>query len=208
MNVNHIDQLYTTATDIGQFARGYVDYVRQIFNSIECSSFMQLEEELEEARRNGNTIFIAGNGGSATTATTMANDLGFDIVKKARTDRPLKILALTDNNAVMTAIANDAGYENIFLNQLQIHYRSGDKLIGISASGNSRNVIKAVEWIKSNGGTTIGLLGFDGGRLEQICDIAIRVPTVAGEYGPVEDVHLIINHILAHWLQNKLRQRK
>jgi len=206
--VNHIDQLYTTATDIGQFARGYVDYVRQIFNSIECSSFMQLEEELEEARRNGNTIFIAGNGGSATTATTMANDLGFDIVKKARTDRPLKILALTDNNAVMTAIANDAGYENIFLNQLQIHYRSGDKLIGISASGNSRNVIKAVEWIKSNGGTTIGLLGFDGGRLEQICDIAIRVPTVAGEYGPVEDVHLIINHILAHWLQNKLRQRK
>lgn len=206
--MNHIDQLYTTATDIGQFARGYVDYVRQIFNSIECSSFMQLEEELEEARRNGNTIFIAGNGGSATTATTMANDLGFDIVKKARTDRPLKILALTDNNAVMTAIANDAGYENIFLNQLQIHYRSGDKLIGISASGNSRNVIKAVEWIKSNGGTTIGLLGFDGGRLEQICDIAIRVPTVAGEYGPVEDVHLIINHILAHWLQNKLRQRK
>ena len=204
--MNHIDQLYITAADIGQFTRGYVAYLHQIVDSIAPSSFIRLEEELEEARRNENTIFIAGNGGSATTATTMANDLGFDIVKKARTDRPLRVLALTDNNAVMTAIANDVGYGNIFINQLKIHYRNGDKLIAISASGNSDNVIKAVEWIKSKGGRAIGLLGFEGGRLEQICDIAIRVPAVAGEYGPVEDAHLIINHIIAHWFQNKLKQ--
>lgn len=206
--MNHIDQVYTNSVDIGHFAKGYLDYLKKVFDNLEISSIIQLEEELEEARKNESTIFIAGNGGSATTATTMANDLGFDIIKKTGTSKPFRVLALTDNNAVMTAIANDVGYENIFINQLKIHYREGDKLIAISASGNSPNVIKASEWIKSKDGRVVGLLGFDGGRLQEICDIAIRVPTVAGEYGPVEDVHLIMNHILAHWFQNKLKQTR
>jgi D-sedoheptulose 7-phosphate isomerase len=203
--MNHIDQLYTNSVDIGNFAKGYLDYLKKVFDNLEIASIIQLEEELEEARKNENTIFIAGNGGSATTATTMANDLGFDIIKKTETDKPFRMLALTDNNGVMTAIANDVGYENIFINQMKIHYRTGDMLIAISASGNSPNVIKAAEWIKSKGGRVAGLLGFDGGRLKGICDIAVCVPTVAGEYGPVEDVHLIMNHILAHWFQCKLQ---
>jgi len=206
--MNHIDQVYTNSVDIGHFAKGYLNYLKKVFDNLEISSIIQLEEELEEARKNESTIFIAGNGGSATTATTMANDLGFDIIKKAGTDKPFKVLALTDNNAVMTAIANDVGYENIFINQLKIQYRTGDMFIAISASGNSPNIIKAAKWIKSKGGRVAGLLGFDGGHLREICDVAIRVPTVAGEYGPVEDVHVIMNHILAHWFQNKLKQTK
>ena len=105
----------------------------------------------------------------------------------------------------MTAIANDVGYENLFLGQLEIHYRPGDKLIAISASGNSPNVVRAVEWVKQRGGRTIGLVGFDGGKLREMCDVVVHVKAASGEYGPVEDAHLILNHILAHWFQNKLK---
>ena len=135
----------------------------------------------------------------------MANDIGFDIIKKTGTEKPFKVFSLVDNNSVLTAIANDVGYDNIFVNQLKIHYRDGDSLIVISASGNSPNVLKAAEWIKSKDGLIIGFLGFSGGRLIDYCDIKIHVDTQPGEYGPVEDAHLIMNHILAHWFQNKLK---
>ena len=96
-------------------------------------------------------------------------------------------------------------YENIFINQLKIHYKEGDCLIVISASGNSPNVLKAVEWVRSKGGKIIGFLGFTGGELLSLCDVSIHIKTKPGEYGPVEDAHLIMNHILAHWFQNKLK---
>ena len=112
---------------------------------------------------------------------------------------------LVDNNSVVTAIANDVGYENVFINQLKIHYRSGDSIILISASGNSPNILKAAEWVKDKGGAIIGFLGFTGGKLIDFCDVKIHVQSEPGEYGPVEDAHLIMNHILAHWFQNKLK---
>jgi len=163
------------------------------------------ENEFVLARESGNTIFVAGNGGSAATATTMANDIGFDIIKKTGTENPFRVFALTDNSSVITAISNDVGYENIFINQLKIHYRKGDKLIVISASGNSENIVKAAKWVQSQGGKVLGMLGFDGGILREICDSSVLVPSIQGEYGPVEDMHLMINHLLAHWFQNKLK---
>jgi len=135
----------------------------------------------------------------------MANDIGFDILKKTKTDKPFRVFSLVDNNSVVTAIANDVGFENIFINQLKIHHRPGDYLIVISASGNSSNILKAAEWVKLQGGTVIGFLGFSGGKLIEHCDIKIHVQTEPGEYGPVEDAHLIMNHVLAHWFQNKLK---
>ena len=102
---------------------------------------------------------------------------------------------------MITAIANDTGYENIFLNQLKIHYKTGDLLIILSASGNSLNLIKACEWVKKKSGKTIGILGFDGGKLLKKCDLTIHIKTEKNEYGPVEDVQLILNHIFAHWFQ-------
>jgi D-sedoheptulose 7-phosphate isomerase len=136
----------------------------------------------------------------------MANDLGFDIVKKANTDIPFKVLSLTDNNSVVTAISNDVGYENVFVNQLKVHYRTGDILIVISASGNSPNLIRAVEWVKGRRGKSVALVGFDGGKLKQLCDVSLHFQSEKGEYGPVEDAHLALNHILAHWFQNKLKR--
>ena len=203
--MNNIEKNYAKSNNISDFASEYFKYLKQVLDSIEPSSFQKLSDEFEDARENGDTIFVIGNGGSAVTATTMANDIGFDIIKKTGTDKPIKVFSLTDNTSVITAIANDVGYDKVFINQLKIHYRKGDKLLVISASGNSENVVKAAKWVKSQRGRVIGFLGFDGGELKDLCDLTIQVKTEPGEYGPVEDAHLIMNHVLAHWFQNKLK---
>jgi len=203
--MNNIEKNFDKSKNISEFAIGYFKYLKQVLDSIEPSSIQKLSDEFEDAREKGNTIFVAGNGGSAATATTMANDIGFDIIKKTGTDKPFKVLSLSDNISVITAIANDVGYEDAFINQLKIHYRKGDKLLVISASGNSENVVKAAKWVRTNGGRVIGFLGFGGGKLKDLSDVVIHVKTEPGEYGPVEDTHLILNHVLAHWFQNKLK---
>ncbi len=203
--MNNIDRLCNNSRSAGAFAQGYFNYLKQLLDSIKPESIDRLMEEFENARTTGNTIFVAGNGGSATTATSMANDISFDIIKKSGTDKPFRVLALTDNISVITAIANDVGYENVFLNQLKIHYRQGDKLLAISASGNSPNVVTAAEWVKQQGGSVISFVGFTGGKLKEISDVVVHVKSESGEYGPVEDAHLVLNHILAHWFQFRLR---
>jgi len=203
--MNNVDRLCSNSLSIGVFARSYFNYLKQVLDSITPESIDKLVKEFENAREIGSTIFVAGNGGSATTATSMANDIGFDIIKKCGTDKPFRVMALTDNTSVITAIANDVGYENIFLKQLKIHYRQGDKLLAISASGNSPNVVSAAEWVKNQGGHVISFVGFTGGQLKELSDVVVHVKSEAGEYGPVEDAHLVLNHILAHWFQFKLR---
>ena len=203
--MNNLENAFAEVSTIGQYSRRYFSYLVEVLESVDEIEINKLGDVFESARANGNTIFVAGNGGSATTASSMANDIGFDIIKKTGTDKPFRVLSLVDNNSVVTAISNDVGYENIFINQLKIHYRDGDSLIVISASGNSPNVLKAAEWVRSRGGTIIGFLGFTGGKLINLCDVKIHVKSEAGEYGPVEDTHLIMNHILAHWFQNKIK---
>lgn len=199
--MNNIERLITDAEDAGAFAKGYIRYLSDVLNRIDVKCVAAFIEELEEARRNNNTIFIAGNGGSAATASHMANDIGMDVLKKGGSSHAFRALALTENASVMTAIANDDGYANVFVNQLRIHYQEGDKLIVISASGNSPNVIEAAKWVKARGGKIIGLVGFDGGKLKEACDVVIHAETPKGEYGPVEDSHHIMNHLVANWLQ-------
>ena len=203
--MNNLDKNYTDTSSMGEFAKEYFSYLMKVLASIDEKEINKLGELFEQARENSNTIFVAGNGGSAATAMTMANDIGFDIIKKTKTKKPFKVLSLVDNNSVITAISNDVGYENIFISQLKIHYKKGDILIVISASGNSPNIIKAANWVKSKGGAIIGFLGFSGGELIKLCDVKIHAKSNPGEYGPVEDAHLIMNHVLAHWFQNKFR---
>jgi len=203
--MNNINAAFNKSDSFSKFSKKYFNYLLEIQKNMDSDELDMFAEEFLNAREEGNTIFVAGNGGSAATATTMANDIGFDIIKKTGTDKPFRVFALTDNTSVITAIANDVGYENIFINQLKIHYRKGDKFVVISASGNSENVVIAAEWVKSQGGKVLGMLGFDGGALRGMCDLSILVPSISGDYGPVEDMHLTINHLLAHWFQNKLK---
>ena len=199
-----VNSIYSSSNNIAKFSKKYFDYLNNILNQIDNQKIQLFVKHLEKLRKNNSTIFVAGNGGSATTASTIANDLGFDIIKKTKTKKPFRFLSLTDNNGVLSAISNDVGYENVFINQLKIHYKKGDAILVISASGNSENLIRAVKYVNKNKGSTLSLLGFDGGKLLKLCDSSILVKTKKGEFGPVEDAHLIINHIIAHWFQNKL----
>jgi len=206
--MSDVEYLINGKVGLEQFSKGYLGKISKLLEQLDVSKIKEFVEELEKARKNQNTVFFVGNGGSAATASHMVNDLG--IGARTNTGSSIKVLALTNNVSVMTAIANDNGYNNIFLNQIQVHYRPGDKLVVISASGNSSNVVAVAEWVKKKGGVVIGLLGFDGGRLKEISDIPIIVKTEKGEYGPVEDIHMIIGHLIHAWLRygNRLGENK
>ena len=109
--MNNVDGLYPKSSSLGEFAKGYFGYLKSVLDAIDPLAIDRLGAELDEAREGGHAVFVAGNGGSAATATTMANDLGFDIDKKTGTDKPFRLFALTANTAVLSAIANDVGYE-------------------------------------------------------------------------------------------------
>ena len=203
--MNNIERIFSESKNVEQYAQGYFQYLFTLLSQLDPKAIAAFVALLEDAYKGQNTVFIIGNGGSAATASHMANDIGVDVLKKAHCPQAFRIMALTDNNSVMTAIANDDGYNRLFVNQLRIHYRKGDKLVAISASGNSPNLVEAVEWVKARGGATIGLVGFDGGKLKELCDQVILVKTPKGEYGPVEDVHLILDHLIATWLQYKMQ---
>ena len=148
---------------------------------------------LTTARDSGKRVYTCGNGGSASTASHMASDLN----KGAnRQDSPrFKAIALTDNVPAMSAWANDSSYEDIFVEQLKNHLEKGDVVIAMSGSGNSSNILKAVHYANDIGATTIGLSGFDGGKLSKIANISYVVPNNCMQQ--VEDIHLLIEHMLS-----------
>ena len=184
------------------FAKKYIDYLSNSLKDLDLDSLDEIRKELEIVKRKKKTIFVFGNGGAAATAITIANDLGFDIMKKSKSKKTFNIVCLNENQSVITAIANDTGYENIFLNQLKIKFMKGDVAIILSASGNSSNLIKAAKWLKGKG-KVFALLGFDGGKLLNYCNKHILIKSLKSDYGPVEDIQLVVNHIFAHWFQNK-----
>lgn len=205
--MNNIEQGFEKSADFHAFAKNYFSYLYKLLEELDTSQIASFAREMESARQNCNTVFFVGNGGSAATASHMANDFGTDIHKRTLTDKPYRAMSLVDNCAVMLAVANDTGYENLFVGQLKIHYRKGDKLIAISASGNSPNVVAAAQWVKKQGGTVIALVGFDGGRLKEISDVAVQVKALKGEYGPVEDIHLVLDHLVTYWLQYQIQKK-
>ena len=179
----------------------YISNLNDILANIDSKQLEKLSHFFENLIKTKKRIFIAGNGGSASTASTMTNDLGFDLYKKK--GKFVNFQSLVDNVSIMTAISNDTGYENLFLNQLKMHHKIGDHLLVISASGNSKNLISAIKFVKKRKGKIISFLGFDGGKVKKYSDILIHLKTEKGDYGPVEDAHLIINHVLSHWFQDK-----
>jgi D-sedoheptulose 7-phosphate isomerase len=201
--MNNIARLCRETKSAQCFADGYIEYLSNLLRRMDTGKVASFIEELEIARASGNTIFVAGNGGSASTASHMANDIGLGVLQKGQTRCPFRIMSLTDNNPILTAIGNDEGYDKVFVCQLRIFYRPGDRLVVISASGNSPNVIAAAEWVKRQGGRVMGFVGFDGGKLKGMCDLLVHIETPQGEYGPVEDIHMILNHLVASYLQHK-----
>jgi D-sedoheptulose 7-phosphate isomerase len=181
------------------FTAGYIAHLSSLLDQLDTSSFGQVIQLLDRARAGGQKIFLCGNGGSAATATHIAEDLALGPKKKGH--RAFRTISLTDNVASITATGNDDGYDLIFVKQLENLFDKGDLVIGISASGNSPNVLRALEYANEHGGISIGLTGFDGGKMKTICKYTLHVPTLPGEYEPVEDAHLIMGHILASYFK-------
>ena len=117
-------------------------------------------------------------------------------------------MSLADNQAIVTAISNDDGYDNIFVTQLQALMKKGDVVVAISASGNSKNLVKALEYAISNSTTTVGVTSFDGGQLRQIAKLGVHVPANKGEYGPAEDAHMVLNHLIGAYLTRLVADEK
>lgn len=189
--------------DIGVFAKTYFKYLNDVLNAIDVDELRSVCDVLIKARNDKQIIFIIGNGGSASTASHMANDLS---IGTRLSENPFQAMSLCDNNSIITAIGNDFGYEEIFTRQLAYQAKEGDLLIAISASGNSPNLVHAFEWAKDNGVVTIALSSFvDGGKIRAMADYGIHVPTQMSEYGPAEDAHLVLDHLFASYLTQRLK---
>ena len=157
------------------------------------------------AWKDNRTVFIVGNGGSATTATHMAEDLAKSTLRPEDlhddSRKRLRVMSLTDNVGWMLAVANDLSYEEIFVQQLMNLAGEGDVLLAVSGSGNSSNIVRSVDWSNRNGLKTFGITGYDGGRVKAMCDDGIHVDL--DDMGMVESIHLT----LFHWVLNDVFAR-
>jgi D-sedoheptulose 7-phosphate isomerase len=199
--MNNIDRMYTS--DPVEFARGYLEYLQEVLRRIDPAEIGRFIRTLLDARERSATIFFIGNGGSAATASHFANDLS---IGTNEFDKPFRAISLTDNVPILTAIANDFGYEEIFVRQLRALGKSGDVLIGLSASGNSPNLLKAFEYASSSGISTVAITAFDGGKMKALASQGIHVATDFKEYGPAEDAHLVLDHLVTAYLMRYLRR--
>ena len=182
--------------DVNSRSVKYLDEVAKTLEHMEKDLPFKAEaivSALVKARDSGKRVYICGNGGSASTASHMASDLNKGANRK---DAPrFKAVALTDNIPSMLAWANDSSYDDIFVEQLKNHLEKGDIVIGISGSGNSPNVLKALHYANDEGALTIGLTGFDGGKVAQLVQICYVVPNHVMQQ--IEDIHLLIEHMLS-----------
>jgi D-sedoheptulose 7-phosphate isomerase len=188
-----------------EFAKDYLTDLKNVLDRLPLAELDKIVAAIESAHAAGRQIFVIGNGGSAATASHMMNDLNKGTLghKGDATWKRFKVIALTDNVSLMTAWANDTNFNTVFSEPLKNLANRGDVLIAISASGNSPNIIAAVEVAKQLGLTVLGLGGFTGGKLAQRADVCFVVPSSG--YGPVEDVHMILDHILTGYLYEKLK---
>lgn len=200
--MNTLETLFTKSATAPDYFNYYVRYLNRLLTAMDMASVEAVVSCFLKARTDSQTIFFTGNGGSAATASHFAQDLT-EVGRKAKVPS-FKTVSLTDNISFITAVANDYGYEKIFTIQMSELFKPGDVLVAISASGNSPNVVEAVKYARELQGVSIGLVGFDGGKLRTLCDHVVLVTTDKGEYGPVEDVHMILDHMITSYLIMRL----
>jgi len=188
----HVPPVISTSPEASDVISMHFANVRRMLAEVQVYAVQRLVEIFREARDRGSFIYIAGNGGSSSTASHWVNDLGKATKRSGR--RPLKVMCLSDNMSWFSALSNDEGYERAFSGQLENFATPGDVLTCISASGNSPNLVRAVELARRRKLTTVALLGFDGGVLKGLVDEPVCVETEKGSYELVEDVHSAICH--------------
>ena len=188
---------------IKQFTNGYFTELKKTLDEIPMERVDKIVQMIYKAYRNNKYVFIMGNGGSASTASHFACDLGKGTICEGKPR--FRVVSLNDNMPLITALSNDFGYERVFIEQLMNLVNRGDLVISITGSGNSPNILKAVEYAKKQGAKTIGLIGFGGGKLQEIVDEHITVSNT--NYGQVEDIHLILAHALSQYFKEMIENQ-
>ena len=183
------------------FFADYINRLKNILDNVNLKDIELIVEVLEKTVKTKSKVYVIGNGGSSATASHMANDLGIGLHRRDIIN--INIVSLGDNSSVTSAIANDIGFKNIFYMQLKGILKPEDVIIAISCSGNSPNIVKVLDYAKEIGSTVVGVTGFDGGKLKEACDINFHVDAPKGEYGLVEDMHMILDHMIYSYYIDK-----
>lgn len=183
--------------------RRYILDLEDTLGQLPDESIDEVIRILHSARLDRRQVFVMGNGGSASTASHLACDLGKNTRQPGWPN--FRVIGLSDNMAIFSALANDEGYQSVFVQQLENLLQPGDIVLAISASGNSPNVLRAVEFANSVGARTIGLTGFDGGKLGSMVEINLHVPSRNIEQ--VEDIHLMLEHIMTRALREMAQEK-
>jgi D-sedoheptulose 7-phosphate isomerase len=182
-----------------EFAQWYRDHEIEKWHELDLDVIAKIAKALERAERTGKQVFVMGNGGSAASASHIATDWAKTAQRNGK--RLLRCMSLNDNVPLMTAIANDLGYEDVFVRQLENYLGRGDIVVLISGSGNSPNVVKAATFATKKGALTIGMTGFSGGKLRRLVDICLHVDS--DQYGVIEDLHMAAGSLLAFYLKQR-----
>jgi len=186
--------------EIKNFAGKYLIELVDLINSIDLHEIENFINELEEAYKNDKNIFVMGNGGSASTASHFACDINKGVSLKL--NKRFKVISLNDNIPIMLAYANDISYDSIFEEQLKNYIKKDDLVVGISGSGNSKNVLMAIEYANAIGARTFGITGYDGGKLKKIAEKSIVIRS--NDMQKIEDCHMILVHLTMQYLSDKL----
>lgn len=181
----------------------YVSDFSDLLQKVDPKEVDTLVAALEEAYRDDRFVFVIGNGGSGANASHLCEDLAKGTLADFEKQKRLKIMSLTDNTPAILAWANDTGYDRIFVEQLKNFAQPGALLIAISGSGNSPNVLKAVEWANGHEMKTVALTGYDGGKLRKLAHHAVHVPS--HNMGAVESVHLVVFHYVLDTLYERFK---
>ena len=191
-----------TTNAFTQSAFSYLKRLQACFNKANLEAVEKLANELQQAWINRRNVYICGNGGSAANAIHIANDLHYGIGACGAGDKlpGLSVEALSANSGIITCLANDTGYENIYSHQLEVKCQKGDILIALSGSGNSPNIIKALTTANQIGVETFAILAFDGGHCKEVAKTAIHFEI--NDMQIAEDTQLVVGHLCMQWLNS------
>lgn len=199
--MHHLAALFQSSSSIQAYAQGYAERLSTVVGEIDRDAFARAVDVVDQAFQSNHALHVMANGGSAAVAAHLVNDLVAGGYREG--PPPFRVFSLSDNLATVTALGNDAGFDYIFERQLRVYLNPGDVVLAMSVSGNSPNILHAVEYARAHKAATIGFCGFTGGKLLGACDIAVHVPATLDEYGPVEDAFSVLCHMLSGYLTMK-----
>lgn len=199
-----IKKSFESSTNFGEFLNKYLDFYVDAVRQLKSHDFSPLMEQLYKCHHDGKKVIVFGNGGSAANAIHISTGLSF-ITRSW--ERPLKSISLSSDPILLTSLANDFSFDDVFYRQLQVHLEPGDLILALSVSGKSNNVLKAVRYAKDCGNTVISLTGSDGGELKGLSDYSVHIASDETLFGVTEDIHMVFGHALTYFLEYHFKKQ-